>query len=297
MAISSNEIAKRLERFQSDFSQDYVVQCIGDGAYSVLDAGKASFYIVEGCSRAAVIDTGITVGGKIMPLIRSITDKPLLLLLTHAHVDHMHHMDEFRDCDVFLGAADADLPEDFLRPMCAGKDLIADIRGARKLKTGDIIDLGNNQLEVCIVPGHTPGSAVFLDRKNNLLFTGDAIGSGAGVWLQLEQSLPLEEYLRSLINLQKWLVDRGGRMKFWGGHSSQIFQSTLIPGYNPLGMGLLADLIDLVDGVVSGTIVGHRSNVDKFVGLEVPLYASYGRAELQYSPSNIHSKNDSGPSC
>ena len=76
-------------------------------------------------------------------------------------------------------------------------------------------------------------------------------------------------------------------MKFWGGHSFQRFQSTLILNYNPLSMGLLCDLIDLVEQVVKGQIVGRPSNVDKIMDLSPILYASYGRAELQYNPERI----------
>ena len=42
-----------------------------------------------------MIDTGITPGEKIKPLIEKLTSKPLILVLTHAHVDHFYHMDEF----------------------------------------------------------------------------------------------------------------------------------------------------------------------------------------------------------
>lgn len=68
---------------------------IDDGIYDILDEGNSSFYIVEGEDRAAVIDTGISPGQKILPLIRKYTSKPLILVLTHAHIDHWYHMDEF----------------------------------------------------------------------------------------------------------------------------------------------------------------------------------------------------------
>ena len=51
--------------------------------------------MVEGDKKAAVIDTGITTGKKITPLLRELTDKPLLLVATHVHCDHIYHMDEF----------------------------------------------------------------------------------------------------------------------------------------------------------------------------------------------------------
>lgn len=267
--------------------QEFRTTRIASGVYSILDAGDSSFYVVEGTDRAAVIDTGITPGGRIMPVVRSLTDKPLVLVITHAHIDHMHHMDEFEE--IYLCHDDLTLPQEYLQEMMGGKAL--DLRSTRDMHTGTAISLGDSDLEICQVPGHTPGSVVVLDHRRDLLFTGDAIGSGYGVWLQVPGAVPLEDYLQSLRALMKWLVDRGGRMRFWGGHSYQQFQSTLIPGYNPLSMGLLADLIDLVDGVVRGEIVGRASNADKVMSLEPAWYASFGRAELQYMASNIHSRS------
>ena len=75
--------------------EGFQVTEIGEKIYCILDAGNSSFYVVEGEEKAAVIDTGITAGTKILPVIRELTDKPLLLVITHAHPDHMYHMDEF----------------------------------------------------------------------------------------------------------------------------------------------------------------------------------------------------------
>lgn len=266
--------------------QDFRVTRIAQGVYSIVDAGDASFYVVEGEERSAVIDTGVTPHGKILPVVRKLTEKPLILVVTHAHIDHMYHMDEFDE--VYLCHDEFTLPEEMLHEMMGGKAL--NLAGTHDMHTGTAIDLGGDSLEICQVPGHTPGSVVVLEKRQNILFTGDAIGSGYGVWLQLPGSVPLETYYHSLVFLMKWLVERGGRMRFFGGHSYQQFQSTLIPNYNPLSLGLLADLIDLVDKVVEGAIVGRPSNADKVMGLEPALYASFGRAELQYLPSNIRTK-------
>jgi Zn-dependent hydrolases, including glyoxylases len=39
------------------------------------------------------------------------------------------------------------------------------------------------EVEPIAVPGHTDGSMVYLLKDQNLLFTGDAVGSGHGVWI------------------------------------------------------------------------------------------------------------------
>lgn len=61
--------------------EGFQVTEIGEKIYCILDAGNSSFYVVEGEEKAAVIDTGITAGTKILPVIRELTDKPLLLVI------------------------------------------------------------------------------------------------------------------------------------------------------------------------------------------------------------------------
>lgn len=78
-------------------------------------------------------------------------------------------------------------------------------------------------------------------------------------------------------------------MKFFGGHHTQVFESMAHPVYNPLSLGVLADLIDLVDQVIHGENLGRPSNAKPFSKEQV-RYASYGRAEMQYCASRIHRK-------
>lgn len=262
---------------------EYSIVQIAPHAYFLNDEGQSSFYLVEGSERAAVIDTGITPGGRILPTIQKLTQKPLILALTHAHIDHFHHMDEFDT--VYMSHREFELSDEMLTMMMAGKPL--KLRETIDIRTGSTIDLGGEVLEVCEVPGHTPGSVVFWAQQRNLLFTGDAIGSGYGVWMQTPCAVPLTEYRDALIGLQRWLVERGGRMRFYGGHHMQQFLSAAVPGYNPLNMGLLADLIDLVDQLITGEIVGRPSNVDKTFSTEQIYYASFGRAEIQYLKSML----------
>lgn len=145
---------------------------IDDGIYDILDEGNSSFYIVEGEDRAAVIDTGISPGQKILPLIRKYTSKPLILVLTHAHIDHWYHMDEFET--VYMCHREFEVGADALRDMMADKELHPE--RTLDIRTDTRIELGGTALSVCEVPGHTPGSVVVLDERSNRLFTGDAIG-------------------------------------------------------------------------------------------------------------------------
>ena len=45
----------------------------------------------------------------------------------------------------------------------------------RPVFEGDLIDLGDRELEIIHIPGHTPGSITVLDRKNRCIIGGDPI--------------------------------------------------------------------------------------------------------------------------
>ena len=264
--------------------EPFHVKRIGEGAYCLLDREEDSFYLVEGETKVAVIDTGISEGMRITPLLRTLTEKPLVLILTHAHIDHVHHMDEFDT--VYMCHDELVLPEAWLRTHMAGKEL--DFAGTIPIDTGSKIDLGGRVLEICKIPGHTPGSVAVYDAREDLVFTGDAIGSGCGVWMQLPGCSALEEYEENLRFFLAWLVERGGKMRFWGGHSNQYSQSKQMPGFNPLSMGLLADLIDLVRGVIAGKIAGSFVDLPENLRVREARSAAFGRAEMLYDPDNIH---------
>ena len=74
------------------------------------------------------------------------------------------------------------------------------------------------------VPGHTDHSTVFFLKDKNLVFTGDAIGSGSGVWLFNYESIL--KYRSGINNLIAYLEDPSNRLnleklEIHGGHSWQ----------------------------------------------------------------------------
>jgi hypothetical protein len=128
--------------------------------------------------------------------------------------------------------------------------------------------------------------SVYAEKEEDLLFTGDAIGSGCGVWMQVPGGLTVAHYAESLRFFLRWLVERGGRMRFFGGHNRQPWQSKKVPDWNPLSLGLLADMIDLAEGVANGTIVGEPCDAKSFTD-QPALYAAFGRAEMIFDSERI----------
>lgn len=264
--------------------EKFNIQQIRSKVWRILDHEDNTFYLIEGEERAAVIDTGVTYGFSITRLLRNLTDKTMVLILTHAHIDHLHHMDEF--ATVYMNHAELEMPDFFLKEMMAGKNL--DLRGTIHIDTDSQIDLGGRILEICTIPGHTPGSIAIYDCRDDLVFTGDAIGSGCGVWMQLPGSTSLARYEDSLKYFLRWLLQRTDSPEFWGGHCLQRWQSSKIPGDNPVTIGLLADLIDLVHGVSNGSISGWDIELPQELRAgERACNATFGRAEMTYNPDYL----------
>ena len=47
------------------------------------------------------------------------------------------------------------------------------------LDEGDIIQIGNETLEVYFCPGHTPGHIIFFNKENKLAIVGDVLFNGS----------------------------------------------------------------------------------------------------------------------
>ena len=72
----------------------YAIEQIDRGVWAIDDDADESIYLVCGEKKAFAIDTG-SADAPLLPVIRTLWDGPVELLLTHAHFDHMYHSDEF----------------------------------------------------------------------------------------------------------------------------------------------------------------------------------------------------------
>jgi len=169
-----------------------------------LHSENVKSYLVEGERYVAVIDSGLGVGD-FRGLAASLSDREPLMLLTHAHWDHIgaawqfpkvfvHPSEAYAVRRGFPNAMMSQMfePEVLHRPdLPAGFDpATADIPGREpdgELNDGDHIDLGGRVLEITHTPGHSPGRVSFFDRESGFLFAGDALNYG-DVWLYLPRS-------------------------------------------------------------------------------------------------------------
>ena len=65
----------------------FTSQQIASGVYRNTDISMTKMYLVICTEKAAVLDAGIGYGN-LHEYVRTITDKPLIVLISHGHLDH-----------------------------------------------------------------------------------------------------------------------------------------------------------------------------------------------------------------
>jgi len=219
---------------------EFSVSIVSDGVFAIeqkTSMSQAVLYLIVGTEKAALIDTGVKSELNLYNIVAKLTDKPVIVLHTHAHFDHIGN--SFRFANVYMHekevpVAKAHSDKQYLFNIC--KENINPLvlffaKGyAEKIFTfafnadckffndGDVFDLSGRKLEVIHTPGHTPGSCCFLDRANRLLFSGDSCCNW-GVLLQIEYCEPVEVFHRSMCLLQKLESEGAFTVNFPGHHA------------------------------------------------------------------------------
>ena len=195
--------------------------------------------------------------------------KELTITFTHNHGDHVGMVHAYADDPEVRFA----LPEkDFA--LMARRFPDAQIHF---INEGHVFDLGGFEIETIEVPGHTDGSVVFNMNGRDILFTGDAIGSGHGVWIFNEAAFI--KYAAAVPHLISWLEDPENgvnteRLRIYGGH---YWQRDWLPelGDNEMGMPYVRDMQTLLDEIKAGTAATEPSNLGRH---DLDTYFRHGTA-------------------
>ena len=153
--------------------------------------GGSWIELIIGEERAMLIDTGFGIGS-----LKSLVDKltggmELIVVNTHSHADHSGGNSQFGKiyCHEYEAEElrDSLTMEHWLREderfkssaNYSAEDILPfktyDVVGC---KNNTVFDLGGgHEVELIYLPGHTAGGCTYLDKKNRILFSGDAIMS------------------------------------------------------------------------------------------------------------------------
>lgn len=192
---------------------------VGNDVYAIAEPynfQEVISYLIVGTERNILIDTGMGMG-RISEVVAELSSKPLTIINSHTHYDHIggnHEFDHILAVDTAYTRkySSEGWPHELVRQevrldaICQDKlpgldttaysvKAYADkIKGY--LKDGDTINLGNRIIEVLRVPGHTPDGIALLDRANGYLWTGDVYYE-ATIWLFFDGT-DLDAYASSI---------------------------------------------------------------------------------------------------
>lgn len=210
----------------------FTVTKYNDSLYQIKDALGVLATLVIGDEKALLFDTCYGIGD-LKKEVESITNKPLIVVNSHGHMDHACgnyqfesvyiHEDDIELCKKHCGVdrrkrnIEAAKRLNILPNVFNEEEYLKKGTGKlKKLEVGYIFDLGNLDLEVIKMEGHTAGSIGLYIKKWKLMLVSDA--ACPFVWLFLEESMPLSTYVRMLERTLKYDFDN-----FLVGHGAVMY--------------------------------------------------------------------------
>jgi glyoxylase-like metal-dependent hydrolase (beta-lactamase superfamily II) len=189
--------------------QDFPTKKIADGVYNISDFKATDCYLIIGERRALLIDTG-TCYGDLRGYIETLTKLPIDLVFTHIHPDHIGGMGQFEtayahSADIIYGYKFYSklwlrklfkfLSKGIVDETISAKDVVKGQYKTKIIPIEDnyVFDLGNRNVTVKHIPGHTKGSIVLLDDNSGHMFVGD--NCCASAWVFLPNSSTLEDWV------------------------------------------------------------------------------------------------------
>jgi glyoxylase-like metal-dependent hydrolase (beta-lactamase superfamily II) len=150
----------------------------------------ANCYLVapEPGAECVIIDPGEDAGRGIEEIVAEHRLKPVAVLLTHGHIDHVWSVAPVcgaRGIPAYIHPDDRALLSDPARglPLGAGQQLFGGLEftepdDVRELTDGTALKLAGLEITVNHAPGHTPGSVVF-HSDPAIMFSGDLLFAGS----------------------------------------------------------------------------------------------------------------------
>ena len=184
---------------------------LGEGIWQLSEYGLVNCFLVEGEEKACLIDTGAGLAD-MAAVVKTLTDKPLTVLITHAHEDHLGGGVWFPE--VFVHPADFRTARLYFNPFVKMGFLRTQNKKRKShaipyratfqrdykpkllpVNDGDAFDLGGRKIETYFTPGHSVGSVSFRDTRTGAVFVGDHVN--LLTTLQYPCAATMEVWLRS----------------------------------------------------------------------------------------------------
>ncbi|RFA34346.1 MBL fold metallo-hydrolase [Virgibacillus dokdonensis] len=222
----------------------FTVQKIADNTFAISEYGhweKVHSFLVIGEHKAALIDTGLGIDN-IKRITDQLTRKPIEVVTTHVHTDHIGSHGEYDTIHVHEADQDwlihgiegltlAQIRKDIARditlptPATFHPDTYTPFQGypTNVLKDGDMIELGNRQLIIYHTPGHSPGHIVLYDTTQGYLFTGDLLYDQTPIYAFYPSTNPVD----LVMSLEK-ISNIDGVKKVFGSHNTLGLDASIL---------------------------------------------------------------------
>ncbi|MEG0805899.1 MAG: MBL fold metallo-hydrolase [Lachnospiraceae bacterium] len=197
---------------------------VGTNCYVLMNEDTKEIIIVDPADWEEDIET----------MVEQFGGKPVGILLTHGHFDHITAADAVREnyqIKMYANEAEKDTLKDSKMNMSGmgtgPRSYTADVF----LKDGERFELAGFSIQMLSTPGHTPGGACFYFEKEKVLFSGDTL-----------------------------FADSVGRSDFPGGSMSALVRSIQEKLLN------LPDEVIVYPGHMGATTIGHERQYNPFLG-------------------------------
>jgi glyoxylase-like metal-dependent hydrolase (beta-lactamase superfamily II) len=238
----------------------------------------SDMYLVKGKDKTLLIDLSnyIRWDTTAVSSLRSIVysekgKRKLFITVTHNHGDHTGMLPAFKDDP----EATFWIPSEEFK----GRNIFP-LDRTIPFSENSSLDLGGGYIiNSYEIPGHTSHSTVFFLKDKNLAFTGDALGSGNGVWLfSYDSFLSFKESMDKLI---KYLEDPAnkidtGKLIVYGGHFWQ--KGTR----EKLDIKYINDMQSLIRRIGEGTADEEKVTYNKYLDTNF----RYGTATITWNKAD-----------
>ena len=199
--------------------------------------------LIVGSEKAALIDTGCGIGN-LRKAVEQVTDKPVIVINTHTHLDHLGSNRQFDEIAMFDHPLSRRVAAEGVSHPIMQREILADnlvtppwpqdfnltdfalppFAVDHWLRDGDRLDFGGRDWEVIYTPGEAVDHICLLDRADRILFCGDILLHGP-VWTHLEGG-SLKDLISSYRRLMPYFEDFDHLMP---GHNQPWLDKELLP--------------------------------------------------------------------
>ncbi|MCP4300421.1 MAG: MBL fold metallo-hydrolase, partial [Gammaproteobacteria bacterium] len=243
-------------------------------------------YLIVGSESSVLFDTGNGIGD-MKSIVDQLTDKPVRVLNSHSHFDHIggnYQFDEILSVTTpFSLSKSTGMRSDEIRmeasPEALCKGLPAGVTQenhqtrafsiSQTIEDGEVLDIGGRKLEVLRIPGHTDDAIALLDRDAGYLWSGDSFYEGP-IWLFFPET-DLVAYRKSVAKIAALAPDLRA-----------VFPAHNTPKADPALLIQLRENLDLVLAGMSDPIPVSDGNVEfRFEEFSFLMRENYNRIDVE----------------